>query len=246
VQVREISCPCCNNNQGLNGYYYQRSRDFDGDGATDVRFFQYDSRPHENVRDRAEPYQEIELREVCRPKVLRKEFFQFQVNVGCWAAPRESDALQLLFRDPPWGYFAVASARAGFQDVTSGAYRYVFDSTEERDQWLASSANMYEPDWNARLWSTAKTIRDEDLDILPGVETSVNWIYKGMAWEANWRSVYNGLPDPAVKATLRQMLRPHSVDDFFDPVHLVGSRPSPFTGARFDLSDIRLKENVKH
>jgi hypothetical protein len=42
------------------------------------------------------------------------------------------------------------------------------------------------------------------------------------------------------------MYRPGSVDDFFDPVHLVGTRENPFKGNRFDLSDIRLRDVVKH
>jgi hypothetical protein len=251
-RIQQVNCPCCNHNQGARGYYYQLGRDLDGDGKTDVRFYQFDSRPQAGGsgyarRDRYDPaYQSIRLREVTRPKVLREEFFQFQINVGCWVSPQTADPMQLLFEDPPWGFFAVASARSGFHDVTTGKYRYTFDTIEDRREWLACSANMYEPDWQAKLFSSVKTIKEEDLDVLPGVETPVNWIYKGMGWYANWRDKYNGLPNKSVNAALRRMLRPHSVDDFFDPVHLAGTRENPFRGSRFDLSDIRFKDVVKH
>ncbi|MHC4601181.1 MAG: hypothetical protein ACYS47_19480 [Planctomycetota bacterium] len=254
--VKEVPCPTCNQWYSTRrGYYHQTSTDYNDDGKTDVRFYQYDSRPQSGNpsnpanpgRNRENPaYQSIQLRQVARPKVLREDFFKFQINVGCWVSPQTGDSLQLLFEDPPWGYFAVASARSGFHDVTTGEYRYVFDTFEEREEWLGCSANMYEPDWQAKIFSSVKNIKDEDLDVLPGVETPVNWIYKGMAWYANWRDEFNGLPNKSVNASLRRMLRPHSVDDFFDPVHLVGTREDPFRGNRFDLSDIRFKENVKH
>ncbi|GEM_PF-2184202 len=261
-----IPCPCCNRNDGPHGYYHQLGTDYDGDGKTDVRFFQYDSRDHP-LRRRTNPLindpsqdppwdlQAIRLRQVARPKVLTEYFFAFQTNVGCYIGPQDDDPAQLLFEDPPWGYFAVASARPAFLDAgfeipgfeNALVFRRTFETIEEREDWLEySSANLYEPNWLARLSSSRRTIKPEDLDVLPGVEMPVNWIYKGMAWEANWRTEYNGLPDPSVNKRLRDMFRPESVDDFFDPVHLVGTREDPFRGSRFDLSDIGLEDVVKH
>ncbi|MHC4777486.1 MAG: pilus assembly protein TadG-related protein [Planctomycetota bacterium] len=253
--TRVEPCPCCGVSHGMYGYYHQLGQDHDGDGKTDVRFYQYDSRPHQGNpanqsnpgRNRNDPpYQSIALKQVARPKVLREEFFKFQINVGCYVTPQSGDSLQLIFEDPPWGYFAVASARSGFHDVMTGEYRFVFDTFEERDEWIACSANLYEPDWQAKMFSSVKNIKEEDLDVLPGVETPVNWIYKGMAWYANWRDEFNAVPNKSVNSSLRRILRPRAVDDFFDPMHLVGTREDPFRGGNYDLSDIRFKENVKH
>jgi len=97
-----------------------------------------------------------------------------------------------------------------------------------------------------KLISTREAILDEDLDVDPSAETAVNWVYKGLAWYANWRSEWNGVPNKKINVVLRDMHKPQPVEGFFDPVRLTGDRESPFSGGTFDLSDIKLKEAVRH
>ena len=79
-----------------------------------------------------------------------------------------------FFRNPEWGYFAVACSRVGVLGNDASGYSFTFDEEvdldydfdfdymdfedrlDTRDDWLASWGNLYEPVWTARLWSTSE------------------------------------------------------------------------------------------
>lgn len=249
----ETPCPvCC---QALYPDRCPECNDWDGDGINEVRFHQVDTWDPDGLERDAPTYhyQRVDFSQFRLPLVLGEAFFQFQLNVGCWKEKKEDNRIMLFYEDPPWGYFSVASARLGFLDIQQPGsadgtyrYRYRFDTLEDRQDWLESYANLYEPHWQARLVSTRKAILDEDLDVDPSAETAVNWIYKGMAWYANWRSEWNGIPYRQVNHRLRRMYKPVPVEGFFDPVRLRGDKDSPYSGPAFDLSDITLKEAAQH
>jgi hypothetical protein len=257
--VEEVPCPiCCQANFPNNS---PECHDWDGDGINEVRFHQVDSwvMPGGNEHDNPNyAWQRVDFSQFRLPLVLGEAFFQFQVNVGCWKERKEDDRIMLFYEDPPWGYFSVSSARIGFLDINlagsgDGVYKYRFrfgdkDSPDldARQEWLESYANLYEPHWTARLTSTNEAIYDEDLDVEPTAETAVNWIYKGMAYYANWRDRWNGVPNKSINAKLRRLYKPRPVSGFFDPVRLAGTRESPYRGRHFDLSDIDLEKAIKH
>ncbi len=252
-QPIEVPCVvCC---QDLYPGNCPECRDWDGDGINEVRFHQIDSWVPTGLKHDDPDYhwQRVDFQQFRLPLVLGEDFFKFQINVGCWMDKKPDDRIMLLYEDPPWGFFSVASARIGFLDINldgsspgSHRFRYKFDTVEERQEWLESYANLYEPHWQAKLVSTNEAITDEDLDVDPAAETAVNWIYKGMAYYANWRGKWNGVPDKEVNAKLRALYKPEPVSGFMNPVTMGGTRESPYRGPHFDLSDIKLKESVKH
>jgi hypothetical protein len=252
TQVERPCAVCC---QALFPNRNPECNDWNNDGINEVRFHQVDSWDPLGL-ERDSPtyhYQRIDFSRFRLPLVLGEEFFKFQLNVGCWKEKKADDRIMLFYEDPPWGFFSVSSARLGFLDINqpgsaegSYRYRYRFDSIEDRKEWLDSYGNLYEPHWQVKLISTREAILDEDLDVDPSAETAVNWIYKGLAWYANWRSEWNGVPNKKINVVLRDMHKPQPAEGFFDPVRLTGDRESPYSGGTFDLSDIKLKEAVRH
>ena len=107
-----------------------------------------------------------------------------------------------LFRNPEWGYFAVACSRVGVLSGTENHYDFTFDQEvdrnytfdfgadefaerlENRSEWLASWHNLYEPVWTARLWTTAEAVRSVDMEIAERQQELDIWedVSKNFVW----------------------------------------------------------------
>ncbi|NQT21527.1 MAG: hypothetical protein HQ592_17615, partial [Planctomycetes bacterium] len=107
-----------------------------------------------------------------------------------------------FYRNPEWGYFAVACSRVGVLSSRTGAYSFTFDNhadldydfdfddadfqdrLDTRDEWLASWSNLYEPVWTARLWSTSETVKSIDMEIANRQDELKEWddVSKNFVW----------------------------------------------------------------
>jgi len=117
-----------------------------------------------------------------------------------------------LFRNPDWGYFAVACSRVGVLCSPDSHYKFTFDDQadthyafdfgvgefrqriDERTEWLASWHNLYEPVWTARLWATAEAVRSIDMEIAERQgeldqweEVSRNFVWRTLQGESHWQ-----------------------------------------------------------
>lgn len=209
--IVRVECPIC------------RGQDHDGDGITDVRVHQRDT-----FARRRPPYQSVQFPGDLGPLVLTEEFFKFGINVGVW---READgyvpSFFTEFGNPSWGYFALASARAGVWNPGRGEYRYDFPGGAGRRSWVEDSPeNLYEPDWEARLWAVRDAIRTTDIDSHVPTDRGLNYLLRGLL-ETSWRRDYFDEPDPTVPGRLRSMI-------------------STRNGRAFDLEDPGLEDVMRH
>jgi len=182
------------------------------------------------------------------PLVLGEEFFQYGVNIGAW---RPSDEGMLTntsgnsnwgFREPDWGYVAIASARVGIRDPgADNGYREHFDSAITREDWCDfSPRNLYVADIKARLYSCEEQIKEYDLDRDLLISASIRNIRESplsYLWDAvlstrssyesnNWLDRYEGRSAPEVGAALRNMRNR--------------------AGRRFNFADEELDDVVEH
>lgn len=107
-----------------------------------------------------------------------------------------------FFRNPEWGYFAVACSRVGVLSSRTSAYSFTFDEEvdlnydfdfddidfenrlDTRDDWLASWHNLYEPVWTARLWSTSEIVKSVDMEIASRQQELNEWsdVSRNFVW----------------------------------------------------------------
>jgi hypothetical protein len=217
-----VLCPAC------------EGKDYDRDGATDIRVFIYDLYAAQQA-DYKGGYLDARIHVVGEvpgygrtrarlPLVLAEEFFQYGINIGTWMSP-ENPMFFPQNRQPAWGTAAISCARVGIPDPTAtGNYRYNFDASEcesgQRQQWCSdSSMNLYSADIRARLYPSKYQMNEYDLrnDILQGVSvrpseesaTSYLWdavLGTGQTYEtSNWLDAFHGRSDPRVGQSLRNM-----------------------------------------
>jgi hypothetical protein len=178
--------------------YHQSRRSWDPQFTNHVEYDE-DGDPIEYIRKFArdmfdrhdKKYVSIDLNAFPRPLRLTDDFLKFGINVAVW---REKDEAVLeggeegvlrfnLFENPPWGYFAVASARCAFLDNTENPpqWRTTFDTSAEIDSWVEQShQNLYEPVWTAVLVSTRESVKSEHIDCIPP-DTGTNFVWRGLA-----------------------------------------------------------------
>jgi hypothetical protein len=158
-------------------------------------------------------YLSIDLARIPRPMRLTDDFLKFGINVAVW---RDKDKPVLsggnkgvlrfnLFENPPWGYFAIASARAAFLDTTLATpnWRATFETSAEISTWVDRGfQNLYEPVWTGMLVSTRESVKGEHIDSIPP-DTGTNFVWRGLAGGSyTWLTrTYGGAtwhdPDPA-------------------------------------------------
>lgn len=204
-------------------------------------------------RDNRE-YVSLDLSAVPRPLRLTDDFLRFGINVAVWRDKdtpvlegRRSGVLRFhLFENPPWGYFAVASARCAFLDNSENPprWRTTFDTNAEIETWVATShQNLYEPIWTAMLVSTRESVKSEHIDSIPP-DTGTNFVWRGLAgghstWVmhteggATWHD-----PDPPEEF----MQFRHDRDDVADKFRNMRNRQ----GAAFDHISPDLPEAIDH
>ena len=225
-----IECPACH------------ARDHDRDGRTDVRLFLADLRTNDpqngylnSLANGWLEYTEAKIHTAGYglpaagyPLVLAPEFFQFGMNVGAWRSPPSgmfaaaSDESEWGFREPDWGYVAIASARVGVRDPeVQDGYRYDFVySGEEREDWCNNSRNnLYSADVRAKLYPCRDQVQEYDLDrdlLIGGPIREIRESPLSYLWDAilgthqsyqynNWLDRYDGQSDLRVGAALRNM-----------------------------------------
>ncbi|HUS59422.1 MAG TPA: hypothetical protein VM141_12290 [Planctomycetota bacterium] len=162
--------------------------------------------------NRTRTFQDIRLSENARPLCLTPSVFAYPLVVAVWVRPdkpflgsRQAPPVQVwrdaqddvqarrtgpssftpFFRNPEWGYFAVACSRVGVfsSDGRTSGYSFTFDPSidsdrdfnfgegefldraDDRDAWLASWHNHYEPVWTARLWPLSEAVKSVDMEI---------------------------------------------------------------------------------
>ncbi len=237
--------------------YHQSRRSWDPDltnyvdanGNEYVRKFATDMF-HRNNRK----YVSVDLNAVPRPLRLTDDFLKFGINVAVW---RDKDTAMLeggrkgvlrfnLFENPPWGYFAVASARCAFLDNTAYTpqWRTTFDTSAEISSWVEHSyQNLYEPVWTAMLVSTADAVRSEHIDAI-APDTGANFLWRGLAgghhtwvWHSRGGARWHD-PDPPEEFI--QFRRPR--DDVAAKFRNMRNRQ----GARFDYTSPDLPEAIDH
>ena len=251
----DLRCPVHGNNQTQdpgpepNGFWHERrgdeiervdcplcaGQDHDGDGRTDIRVTNNDVR-----RLRTPARQSVQFPSRLGPLVLTESFFKFGINVGCWRPPEDyvppffasissvlATGAPASFANPEWGFFAVASARAGLRKP-SGGFRYDFPPAQgDRQGWVEDDAeNLYEPEWEARLWPVRDAIRTADIQSLSEVDRGTNYLFRSLI-DSPWRKDFFDPPDANVPRLL------HSIR-------------STRTGGTFDFNDPALEDVLRH
>jgi len=158
----------------------------DGQGREFVRKYASDVLQRNNGE-----YMSIDVAALPRPLRLTDDFLKFGINVAVW---REKDTALLesgrggvlrfnLFENPPWGYFAVASARCAFLDNSAHppTWRTTFDTRADISKWVERDhQNLFEPVWTAMLVSTRDAIKSEHIDAI-SPDTGTNFMWRGLA-----------------------------------------------------------------
>jgi hypothetical protein len=247
-----------------------RFRDYeDSDGNWFVRRYPSDmqnrnrtARPY-TYSSTQRPYISLDLNRIPRPLRLTDDFLKFGFNVAVWRdrSPAflegsEGGSLSLkLFENPPWGYFAVASARCAFLDNTAvpAGWRETFPTRAGIRSWVESSyQNLYEPVWTAKLVSTREAIITEHLktevdDEYPGLDVDDSgtiFMWKGLA--GHYVHHWSGSKDPAAWHD------PHPPDDFRNSRALRQDVAQKFQSMRnrggnvFNYRDTRIEEVIDH
>ena len=220
---------------------FEDAIDNDGDGLADVRKYGVNTRlfrTYISQEDERE-YQEVLVGGNARPLCLTESVFAHPLLVAVWIRPdapflgrRVAPPLHVyqnrrgdiqaqrtgpsrwipFFRNPDWGYFAVACSRVGVLDnSTAVPYRFTFDDAADlrydfdfgqiefearldaRQEWLDSWHNLYEPVWTARLWSTSETVKSVDMEIAnrqrelgQWEEVSKNFVWRMLQGQSPW------------------------------------------------------------
>ncbi|HPD14548.1 MAG TPA: Tad domain-containing protein [Planctomycetota bacterium] len=175
--------------------------DFDGDGRNDsVRIYASDhgALTRDDTRSFDPWYQQVkpwQLRDVAEaslryapPIRLSEDFFYYALTVGCWKSRFDRQSTPLtLFRNPPWGYIGVASARAGFLELRSDDtdpaphYRFTWKWPSQVEDFVnAGYENLYEPVWTSHLWPISDAIRSEHLDAYVDNQTGLSYLLYGL------------------------------------------------------------------
>ena len=195
------------------------------------------------------------------PWVLTEEFFKWGLNAALWMPKPQRDLILPSDWEPSWGYFAFASARASVRDTSLG--RWVSDPADHLDElraaypaevdelltdqdarrrWLDTGANLYAPNWQARLVharDVIKTFDAEEQGFATGFQLLldrliVNNIRTYDDAGTVYNAVLNGVQEPAprygqMSNVLAELLNPT------DPDH-----------HGMDITDARLEDRVHH
>jgi hypothetical protein len=182
-QFEDLHCPYHGNDAAPepNGYWHEmqgnrmvrkdcplcRGRNYDDDPETEVRVYLEDAYDRKGTnRFERDDFMAVDMQKFRKPLVLTESLFKFGVNIAVWKKrPEIPFSVGLTSGAPRWGFVAFASAKAGFWDVRKAEHTYQFDNAAERQQWLDSFPNLYEPSWQARLWSMRRAILNEDIDV---------------------------------------------------------------------------------
>jgi hypothetical protein len=247
-----------------------RFRDYqDADGNWFVRRYPSDMiNKNEKARpylydSTVRPYISIDLNRVPRPLRLTDDFLKFGFNVAVWRDKNEpalegsdSGALSLrLFQNPPWGYFAVASARCAFLDNTSVPpdWRETFATRAQIRSWVETSfQNLYEPVWTAKLVSTREAIITEHLktevdDQYPGLDVDDSgtvFMWKGLA--GHYVHHWSGSTDPAVWHNPDPPEEFHKSRPLREDVSQKFRNMRNRDGGAFNYRDTRIEEVIDH
>lgn len=136
------------------------------------------------------------------PLVLGEDFFKYGVNVGVWRKPTQTGN---WLSDAEWGYFAVASAKAG-PIVSDKVVVYRLDTRQQGNKdrdiktWVESTNNLYHLEWGAKLIP----VRDALYDGNRKTDYLMRGIING-TWMMNWR---DPVGDVSITWKLRFMRMP--------------------------------------
>jgi hypothetical protein len=113
------------------------------------------------------------------PLVLRQDYFRYGITVGAWISGDNTQGHQGspemglqgetdAFKHNDNGYFAFASARAGYRDPMSGEMVFSFEDgamSIAAENWINSKENLYLADWEVSLVPMKTQVHTDDLDI---------------------------------------------------------------------------------
>lgn len=220
-----------------HAFHWQGTEDLDEEDYMDVRVFEEVEDPRipdqRNIGDTLDDDNKAAYGEnpAKPPRVLTEEFFKWGTSAAVWMPKHNRSLILPDDWEPQWGYFCFASARPVVYDRFTG--EWVVDFGEEQDPqtarqtWLASQANLYLTDWQARLVNAGKLIKDFDKEA--GYATGINMlldklINAGRTYDDNnqsYNAVIGGQPAPVppegeMREVLDKMLNPdadhHGVD----------------------------------
>ncbi len=169
---------------------YHQTRHFNPDDDPDSPTTEIRAYARDMLRRDSGRYVNINVNAFPRPFRLTSDFLTFGINVAVWRdkdtplleGGREGALRFHLFDNPPWGYFAISSARAAFLDGPEADRHWTatFDTRSEIQEWVARSyQNLYEPVWTAKLVPVRDAIRSEHIDaIYP--DTGTSFLFQGL------------------------------------------------------------------
>ncbi|NQT54318.1 Tad domain-containing protein [bacterium] len=176
--------------------------DTDGDGENDaVRIYARNTGAlnRDDSRDFDPHYRKVKpwvnaITKFAPPVRLSEDFFFFGLSVGCWRSrPKGQTAPSRFFQNPRWGVVGMASARAGFLELTDEHgrrvephYRFTWDYPGEVEAFVNSGyENLYEPVWTAHLWPMTDAIRSEHIRAYVDNQTGLSYLLRGLL-HAHW------------------------------------------------------------
>ena len=171
------------------------NHDSDGDGTADsVRVYAYhtwglerdDSRDDDPYWRMVKPWKRASR--FIPPLRVNEELFLYALTVGVWRDHRKRIHPERLFRNPDWGYMAIASARAGFLESDSNDatdevphYRFTWPTRREVEVFVASGyEDLYEPVWTAHLWPIPDAIVDDHIKAYVENQTGLSYLMSGL------------------------------------------------------------------
>ncbi|MDP7035488.1 MAG: pilus assembly protein TadG-related protein [Planctomycetota bacterium] len=188
-----VFCPTCFQ-PTLEGADQALRWDGDLDGSTDVIKFLKDSdisgKKYRKVRiENFVPHGDKSLAPAL---VLSRNIFKYGVNVGAWRRKTEKRS---FFKKPEWGYFAVASAKAG--PVENGKIRVYRKGQESQiNSWISSTKNLYHLEWGAKLIPVRDSLMDK----------STGHLFRGFVNGRWMMGAWDPIGDPTVNLKLKIML----------------------------------------
>jgi len=204
-QTRHCWDPVCDHRPGSRSSFACRlcgGRDYDGDGATDVRIYQYETEYRYRYLRSWNPHR-IDIFRMPAPLTISEAFWKFGFTVGAWTPGPEPLLGQPpgdrspfpFFRRAPAGLFATASARVGFlhryrtrSGVTREEMLYNFETPDDAIRWSRTGYQcLYEPVWTAKLVPVAECIRDADIGAV-SPDSGTAYLFRALKRLA-WREV---------------------------------------------------------
>ncbi|RME05078.1 MAG: hypothetical protein D6805_00800 [Planctomycetota bacterium] len=173
-------CPTCWN---FDNFYVRIPRD----GITDVMKVQGYNFGPVSVPNPFRKNQRIDFSAFDLPLIPRKELFENGVNVIVWRSYSTNTLISRVFKNPRYGYFAIASAKIGVDLL--GTIRTQVPS------WLFNLRGLYEPlEFGAKL-----------VPIKEGHKGGLRKVLDGLS-RARWYTSYPN-PDGRLSAKLQRYLR---------------------------------------